>query len=162
VGTRDLLSGSFGNNNFVFLRSRDSVVSSNPHNRHIVEISPPHGVNMTLFDARFPEDGMAWPLGSILRIFISTLHIITCNVQRIFRQALYYLLSNFLCVRLCHRFIKPSNERIRNFLFFIQLLLLGYLLLSHLLLLRHGANVFKPKLEKLENQIRASEQKLKI
>jgi hypothetical protein len=149
------------NNNFVFLRSRGSAVSSNPHNRHIAEISPPHGVNMTLFDAQFSEDGMAWPPGSIFRIFISTLHIITITIMRIFRQALHCLLSNFLCVRLCHRFIKPSNERIRNFLFFIQLLLLSYLLLS-LLLLRHGVNVFKPKLEKLENQTRASEQKLKF
>ena len=37
--------------NFIFLRSRGSAVSSNPHNRHIAEISPSHSVNMTLFDA---------------------------------------------------------------------------------------------------------------
>jgi hypothetical protein len=52
-------------NNFVFLRSRDDVVSSNPHERHVTKVSS-HGVNMTLFNSRFSEDGMAWSLGPIL------------------------------------------------------------------------------------------------
>jgi hypothetical protein len=126
------------NNNFVLLRSRGSTVSSNSDNRHVAKISPPHGVNMTLFDSRLSEDSMTWPPGSILRIFIPTLHIITITVIRIFGQTLHDLLSNFLCIRFCHGLLKPSDERIRNFLLFIQLRLLGYFLLfSHLLLPTH-------------------------
>jgi hypothetical protein len=45
-------------NNFIFLRSRDDVVSSNPHDRHVTKVSSSHGVNMTLFNGQFSED--AW------------------------------------------------------------------------------------------------------
>jgi hypothetical protein len=71
-------------NNFVFLRSRDDVVSSNPHERHVAKIPPPHSVNMTLFDSRLSEDSMTWPSGPILKIFIPTLYVITIAVFRIF------------------------------------------------------------------------------
>src|SRR5699024_11086750 len=73
------------NNDFIFLRSRGAVVSSNPHNRHVAKVSSSHGVNMTLFNGQFPEDGMAWSPGPILRIFISTFHIKFITVIRIFR-----------------------------------------------------------------------------
>src|SRR5690348_13848505 len=114
---------------------------------------------MTLFNGRFSEDGMAWPLGLILRIFISTFHIITITVIRIFRQTLHYLLSNFFCIRFFHRLIKPSNKRIRNFLLFQQLLLLSelfllsHLLLSHLLLLRHGASTSLNRSPKIRREL---------
>jgi hypothetical protein len=37
-------------NNFVYFGRRGGAISSNPHNRNIVEISPFHGINLTLLD----------------------------------------------------------------------------------------------------------------
>ena len=37
-------------NNFVFLRSRDVVVSANPHDRHVPKVSSSHVLKITLFD----------------------------------------------------------------------------------------------------------------
>jgi hypothetical protein len=44
------------NNNFVFFRGRDVVVSTGPHNRHIPKVPSSHVFKMTLFDGRFSED----------------------------------------------------------------------------------------------------------
>jgi hypothetical protein len=73
------------NNNFVFLRGRDVVVSASPHNRHIPKVPPSHVLKMTLFNGRFSEDSMAWPLGPIFKISIPTFHIIAIVVTSIFR-----------------------------------------------------------------------------
>ena len=73
------------NHNFVLLRGRDVVVSASPHNRHIPKIPSPHVFEMTLFDGRFSEDLMTWPLGPILRIFVPTFHIVAIVVTSIFR-----------------------------------------------------------------------------
>jgi hypothetical protein len=129
------------NNHLIYFRSRSSAVSSNPHNNHVAEVSSSHRINMTLFDSRFSEDGMAWSPWPIFRIFVSTFCIILITVIGVFRQISQYFSCNFLCVRFCHGFKKPSYERIRNFFLFKQLRVLSYLrLLSHLLLLRHGEN----------------------
>jgi hypothetical protein len=72
------------NYNFVFLMGRDVVVSSSPHNRHVPKVPSSHVFKMTLFNGRFSEDKMAWPLGPILRIFIPTFHIIDIVVTSIF------------------------------------------------------------------------------
>ena len=44
------------NYNFVFFRGRDVVVSTSPHNRHILKVLSSHVLKMTLFDGRFSED----------------------------------------------------------------------------------------------------------
>jgi hypothetical protein len=59
-------------NNFIFLRSRYDVVSTNSHDRHVTKVPSSHVVKMTLFNSRFSEDSMAWSPGPIFRIFIST------------------------------------------------------------------------------------------
>jgi hypothetical protein len=38
------------NYNFVFLRGRDVVVSTSPHNRHVQKIPSSHVLKMTLFN----------------------------------------------------------------------------------------------------------------
>jgi hypothetical protein len=85
-------------NNFIFLRGRDDVVSANSHDRHVTKVPSSHVVKMTLFNNRFSEDSMAWSLGPIFRIFIPTFHIITITVISIFRQTFQYLFSYLLCV----------------------------------------------------------------
>jgi hypothetical protein len=72
-------------NNLIFFRSRGGVVPSSPHSRHITKLSSLHGVNVTLFNSRLSEDGMAWPLGPVFRIFIPTFHIIIIAIIRIFK-----------------------------------------------------------------------------
>jgi hypothetical protein len=99
------------NKNFIFLRSRDDVVSTNPHDRHVTKVPSSHVVNMTLVNSRFSEDDMAWSLGSIFRIFISTLHIITITVISIFKQTLHYLFSNLLFIRFA---INSKNPAIKG------------------------------------------------
>ena len=37
-------------NNFVFLRSRDVVVSASPHDRHVPKVPSSHVFKMTLFN----------------------------------------------------------------------------------------------------------------
>jgi hypothetical protein len=59
-------------NNFIFLRGRDDVVSANSHDRHVTKVPSSHVVKMTLFNSRFSEDSMAWSLGPIFGIFIPT------------------------------------------------------------------------------------------
>jgi hypothetical protein len=83
------------NHNFVFLRGRDVVVSTSPHNRHISKVSPPHVFEVTLLNGRFSENCMAWSPGSILRIFATTFCIITVTVTSILRQALQISLVIF-------------------------------------------------------------------
>jgi hypothetical protein len=73
------------NYNFVFLRSRDVVVSTSPHDRHVSKVPSSHVLKMTLFNGRFSEDTLAWSLGSVFRIFISTFYIIAIAVTSIFR-----------------------------------------------------------------------------
>jgi hypothetical protein len=46
-------------NNLIFFRSRGGVVPSNTHNRQVTKVSSLHGVNLTLFNGRLSEDGMA-------------------------------------------------------------------------------------------------------
>jgi uncharacterized membrane protein (DUF106 family) len=48
---------------------------------------------MNLLNSRLSEDGMAWSLGPVLRIFIPTFHIIVIAIVGIFRQIRHY----FLC-----------------------------------------------------------------
>ena len=38
------------NYNFVFLRGRDVVISTSPHNRHVPKVPSSHVLKMTLFD----------------------------------------------------------------------------------------------------------------
>jgi hypothetical protein len=71
-------------NNFVFVRSRDIVVSASPHDRHVPKIPSSHVVKVTLFNSRFSEDSMTWSTGSIFRIFVSAFHVITITLIRIF------------------------------------------------------------------------------
>jgi hypothetical protein len=86
------------NNNYIFFWRRGSAVSPNSHNRHVTKISPLHGINMTLFDRRLSEDGMAWPLRPIFGIFIPTFHIIFITIVRIFNQICHYFICDLLCV----------------------------------------------------------------
>jgi hypothetical protein len=72
-------------NNFIFLRSRDVVVSASPHDRHVPKVPSSHVLKITLFSGQFSEDSMAWSPGPIFRIFIPTFHIITVVVTSIFR-----------------------------------------------------------------------------
>jgi hypothetical protein len=44
------------NYNFVFLRGRDVVVSTSPHDRHVPKVHSSHVLKMTLFDGRLSED----------------------------------------------------------------------------------------------------------
>jgi hypothetical protein len=44
------------NYNFVFLRGRDVVVSTSPHNKHVSKVPSSHVLKMTLFDGQFSED----------------------------------------------------------------------------------------------------------
>jgi hypothetical protein len=82
-------------NNLIFFRSRGGAVPSNPHNRHLTKVYSFYGVNLTLFDGRLSEDGMAWPPGPVFRIFIPTFHIIVIAIVRIFRQIRNYFFVIF-------------------------------------------------------------------
>jgi hypothetical protein len=119
--TKTRLHKAYVDNNLIFFRSRGGAVPSNPHNRHVMKVSSLHGVNLTLFNGRLSEDGMAWPPGPVFRIFIA--------IVRIFRQIHHYFLCDLLCICFCHRFLKPSKKRVHNFL-----------LLRHLLLFRHATS----------------------
>jgi hypothetical protein len=44
------------NYNFVFLRGRDVVVSTSPHDRQIPKVPSSHILKMTVFDGLFSED----------------------------------------------------------------------------------------------------------
>jgi hypothetical protein len=44
------------NYNFVFLRGRDVVISTSPHNRLVPKVPSSHVLKMTLFYGRFLED----------------------------------------------------------------------------------------------------------
>jgi hypothetical protein len=113
--TKSSLKKASVDNNFVFLRGRDVVVSASPHNRHVPKVPSSHVLKMTLFNGRFSEDSMAWSPGPILRIFIPTFHIIAIAVTSIFRQTFHYFFSNLLCFCFCHGLNKSSNIRIHSF-----------------------------------------------
>jgi hypothetical protein len=135
------------NNHLIYFRSRSSAVSSNPHNSHVAEVSSSHRINMTLFDSRFSEDGMAWSPWPIFRIFVSTFCIILITVVGVFRQIRQYFSCNFFFVRFCHRFEKPSYEKDPQ-LFSLQTTSSPQLSSSPQSWRKH---VFKPKLKKFEN-----------
>jgi hypothetical protein len=44
------------NYNFVFLRGRDVVFSTSPHNREVSKVPSSHVLKMALFDGRFSKD----------------------------------------------------------------------------------------------------------
>src|SRR5688572_18500749 len=71
---------------FILFGSRRSLLPGIcPHNRHVSKIPSPHGIKMTLFDARFFEDCVTWSPRSIFGVFTTTIRIITVTITCIFR-----------------------------------------------------------------------------
>jgi hypothetical protein len=72
-------------NHLISFGQRNITLPSSPHNRKVKKIPPPHGINLSLFDCRFPEDNTTWPLGPIFGTLILTFSIKVFTVARTLR-----------------------------------------------------------------------------